>query len=289
MATVINDNALELGPCNLYIGEKPRASLTTAEAGANNDLTYRARKTGAAGNGITIQYLTTGSGTAESVAVTSTAIAITLRIGGSTADQVKDAVNASFAAFSLVYAVRAAGNDGTGLLTLPMAVTPLSGGSDTVTDVFFGALSEETSLNVTTEAAPLTAHLTGTLPRDKVITGGAMQVVAGLKEITLDNFARAFGNAILIEGAGGVRRLDFIARVGESLRQSRGARVLLKKVIGGVESTDPEDILTIPECSPVDAEVSLAFNVTEQRVQQMTLEAWPDSRGVLAFWGTAIL
>lgn len=289
MATVINDEALELGPCNLYVGEKPRASLTTAEAGANNDLTFRARKPGAAGNGITIQYTTAGSGSAESVAVTNTAIAITLRIGGSTADQVKDAVNNDFAAFSLVYAVRASGNNGTGLLTLPMAVTPLSGGSDTATQVFLGALGEETALNVTTEAAPLTAHLTGTLARDKVITGGAMQIVAPLKEITLDSFARAFGNAILIEGADGLRRLDFVARVGESLRQSRGTELTLKKVIGGVESTDPEDVLVVPEASPVDAEVSLAFNVTEQRVLSATFEAWPDANGRLAYWGTATL
>lgn len=288
MTTVINDDALELGPCNLYVGEKPRASLTTALTG-NRDLTFRARKTGAAGNGITIEYKTAGSGSAESVQVTTTAIAITLRIGGSTADQIKDAVNNDFAAFSLVYAVRAAGSDGSGLVVADLGPTALSGGSDTVTDVFLGGLGEETALNVSTEAAGLTAHLTGTLNRDKVITGGSMQLIAPLKEITLDNFARAFGNAILIEGGGGLRRLDFVARVGESLRQSRGARLTLKKVIGGVESTDPEDVLVIPEASPVDAEVSLAFNVTDQRVLSATFEAWPDANGRLAYWGTAIL
>lgn len=293
MPAIIQDQFLELGPSNLYVYEKARASLTTALTGTNNDLTFRARKAGLAGNSITIEYIDPpGNNVPLSVAVVGTAIKVTLATDGvsaitSTAAQVRDAINAHFGAYSLVYAVLASGNDGTGVVTV-LASTPLTGGADTLTERFLGALSDETAVNISASAAPLTAHLTGTQPRDKVVTGGTFQIVAGLKEITLENFALAFPNAILIEGATG-KRLDFTVRAGESLRQFRGTRLQLRKVKGGVESTDPNDILTVPEASPVDAEVSLAFNVADQRIVTATFEAWPDSAGRLAFFGTEVL
>lgn len=294
MPAIVNDNALELGPANAYVYEKARASLLTVLTGTNNDLTFKARKAGAAGNSITITYVDPpGNNVALSIAVVGNAITVTLATDGisaitSTAAQVRDAINAHFGAYSLVYAVLASGNDGTGLVTA-LASTPLTGGSDTLTERFLGALSDETVVNISTSAAPLTAHLTGTQPRDKVITGGTFQLVVGLKEITLENFALAFPNAILIEGADGKRRLDFTVRAGESLRKMRGTRLQLRKVTGGVESVNPDDILTLLEASPVDAEVSLAFNVADQRVVSATFEAWPDSTGRLGFFGTEIL
>ena len=48
------------------------------------------------------------------------------------------------------------------------------------------------------------------------------------------------------------------------------------KVIGSDESTDPADIFVIPIAAAVDAEVSLPFSPTEQRVFSATFEAWPD-------------
>ena len=295
MATtaIINDAALELGPANLYIAELPRASLTTA-FGSNRDLTFRARNTGAEGNGIIIRYLLGGSGTAFSVDVDSTAINVTLAtnssgIGISTANDVKSGVNNSFSAYGLVYAVLASGSNGTGVQTTGLSSTPLAGGSDTETNRFLGGLGEATALNIAAAAAPITAHLSGTQPRDKIISGGSFQVNIPFKEMTLENFAAGFANAILIEGAGGLQRLDFTIRIGESLRQRRGAKMILKKVEGGVESSDPNDILTIPECSPVDATVSLAYSPTEQRVLAAVFEAWPDTNGRVAFWGTETL
>ena len=150
-------------------------------------------------------------------------------------------------------------------------------------------MGEATAVNIAAAAAPITAHLTGTQPRDKVISGGSFQFAIPFKEMTLANFALAFPNAILIEGAGGLQRLDFAVRIGESLRKSRGTKLILRKVIGGVESTDPDDILTVPEASPVDAQVSLAYSPTEQRVLAAVFEAWPDTNGRVAFWGTETL
>ena len=294
MPAIVQDQFLELGPCNLYVYEKAKASLTTVLTGTNNDLTFRARKGGVAGNSITITLVDpAGNNVPLSIAVVGNAITVTLAVDGTstittTAAQLRDAINASPAAFSLVYAVLAAGNDGTGLVTA-LSSTPLTGGSDTLLERFLGGLSDETAVNISATAAPLTAHLTGTQPRDKVVTGGAFQIVAGLKEITLENFALAFPNAILIEGANGLKRLDFSVRTGESLRQSRGTRMQLRKVKAAVESTDPNDILTIPEASPVDAEVSLAFSVSEQRILTATFEAWPDGAGRIAFFGTEVL
>lgn len=294
MPAIIQDQFLELGPANLYVFEKAKASLTTLLTGTNNDLTFRARKAGVGGNSITIALVDPpGNNVPLSVAVVGNAITVTLATDGasvitSTAAQVRDAINASFAAYSLVYAVLAAGNDGTGLVTA-LASTPLTGGADTLTERFLGALSDETTVNISSSTAPLTAHLTGTQPRDKVVTGGTFQILTGLKEITPENFALAFANAILIEGANGLKRLDFTVRAGESLRKSRGTRLQLRKVVGGTESTDPNDILTVPEASPVDAEVTLPFNVTDQRVVNATFEAWPDGLGRLAFFGTEVL
>jgi hypothetical protein len=294
MPAVIQDQYLELGPGNLYIFPKTKAQLTTVMTGLNNDLIIHAQRGGLAGNSITITLVDpTGNNVPLSVAAVGNAITVTLATDGasaitSTAAQVRDAINQSFASYALVYAVLASGNDGTGLVTA-LASTPLTGGSDTEVETFLGALSDETALNISASAAPLTAHLTGVQPRDKVITGGSFQIVAGLKEITLENFARAFPNAILLEGADGLKRLDFTIQAGQSLRTTRGTKMQLRKVRGNVESTAPADILTIPEASPVDAEVNLAFSVTDQRVLTATFEAWPDSYGRVAFFGTATL
>lgn len=294
MTAIINDQSFHLGPANLYVYEKPKASVATAMTGTNNDLKFTARRGGAGGNSITVTLVDpTTTNTALSIAVVGNAITVTLAVDGTstittTANQLKDAINSDPGAFSLIYATLVTGNDGTGLVTA-LSSTPLTGGSDTAVERFLGGLSDETSVNISTSAAPLTAHLTGTQPRDKRITGGSFQIVTGIKELTLANFALAFPNAILIEGADGKQRLDFTVRTGESLRQARGMKMQLRKVIGQVESTNVNDILTVPEASPVDAEVSLAYSVTDQQVLSATFEAWPDSIGRLAFFGTEVL
>lgn len=278
----INDNALELGPCNLYVNQRARGSLTIG------GLIFKARKGGVAGNSITIALTADAAATDPIVKVTATPTgqAIEVKAASATTEkEIHDAVNGDFAAFSLVYAVYDEGEDGSSAFT-PGAAAPLTGGADAGIETFLGALGDQTAVNISATASPLTAAQSGTQARDKVITGGSFQIAAPLKEITLENFALAFPNAILIEGTDGRRRLDFVVRVGESLRKSRGTTLVLKKIIGGVESSNPDDILTVPEASPVDAQVSLTFSPTEQRVLAAVFEAWPDGRGVLAFFGT---
>ena len=54
----------------------------------------------------------------------------------------------------------------------------------------------------------------------------------------------------------------------------------------GVESALVKDHLIIPEASPVEGELSVAFTPTDQRVLAATFEAWPDdTTGRWAFFG----
>lgn len=107
-----------------FRGVGNRAMLTTAMAGANNDLTFIARTPGVAGNSITIT-LVVAAGT-PTVAVAGTDITVTVPTG-TTAAAVVDLVNRSAAGSLLVWAqAKQPGDDGTGAV-VAMATSPLTG------------------------------------------------------------------------------------------------------------------------------------------------------------------
>lgn len=115
-------------------GQKAKATLTTALAGANNDIKYTAVARGTSGNSITVAYVVAGNNTPLTVAVVSNAITVNVATdaGGlatSTADQVKAAIEASAAASALVTVEDATGNDGSGVVAA-LAATALSGGTE---------------------------------------------------------------------------------------------------------------------------------------------------------------
>ena len=120
-------------------GTTATASLTTALAGSNNDLTFTSTAGApdyAAGNATQIRYVVAGNNTALSVSVAGSVITVNVATDGggaatSTAAQVRTAVNASGPASALVTASLAAGNDGTGVVTA-LAQTPLAGGQNYV-------------------------------------------------------------------------------------------------------------------------------------------------------------
>lgn len=128
-----------LGLGGRYLGGTMlRATLTTALAGTNNDLLYKANLRGAAGNNIRVRYVVAGASTPLSVAVSGNDITVNVATNGSsdatsTAAQVRDAVNASTDAGRLVTAENATGNDGTGVVAA-LAYTNLSGGASYKTD-----------------------------------------------------------------------------------------------------------------------------------------------------------
>jgi hypothetical protein len=88
---------------------------------------------------------------------------------------------------------------------------------------------------------------------DKILTGGSVRVTVEFKEMTLQNFARAYPHAVLTSDSG---RVDFTNRVGLSLR-SLAKKLTLKKIVGGVESALVKDHLIVPEASPVEGELSV--------------------------------
>lgn len=148
-------------------------------------------------------------------------------------------------------------------------------------DVNVGYLGTVT-LKLSSEASALTGAQKGTSPLDKILTGGGVQVTVEFKELTLQNFARAYPHAVL---TGDARRVDFTNRVGLSLR-SLAKKLTLKKIVGGAESALTKDHLIIPEASPVEGDLSVAFTPTDQRVLSATFEAWPnDTTGRWGFFG----
>lgn len=115
-------------------GYRSNAAFTTALAGTNNDLTYRAKTFGVGGNTATIRYVVAGVSTPLTVSVTGSAVTVNVATNGSsaatsTASQVLAAVNASAPAAALMTASLADGNDGTGVVTAMTAQT-LAGGAD---------------------------------------------------------------------------------------------------------------------------------------------------------------
>jgi VCBS repeat-containing protein len=128
----ITERTISVGGPWAQSAKAAAAALTTALAGANNDLTFTAKTTDATGNSTTVAYVVAGNDTALSVGVVGSAITVNVATdsGGaatSTATQVRTAVNASTPASALVTASLAAGNDGSGVVDA-LAATPLAGG-----------------------------------------------------------------------------------------------------------------------------------------------------------------
>lgn len=111
------------------------STLTTALAGANNDMVFTAKTKGATGDNITIEYVDpAGANKALSVTVTGKAIAVSLATDGanaitSTAAQVKTAIDAKAEAAALVSVANAGADTGAGVVTA-LAATPLASGVD---------------------------------------------------------------------------------------------------------------------------------------------------------------
>lgn len=285
----LDASLLEVGPANVYLSERAKAFLETNLAGVHNDLRYEALLGGTDGNLVTVEYIDPAAiNQALKVVTVGKRIRVFLATDGlgaitSTADSIKNAVNSHIVARGLVSVVRKAGNDGSGVVTV-FAETFLAGGSNTENLVNVGFMGEELAVAITAEAVALTGAQTGNVPQDKVISGGSFVVTVPFKEISLDAIRRAFPNAFVFKTTDGKQRIDFTVRVGASMRK-RASRMEIRKFVGGAESADPKDTLVIPLAAPTDAEVSLPFSPTDQRVITASFEAWPDSNGRWAFTG----
>lgn len=111
------------------------ATVDTGVVGSNTGLTWTARDAGAAGNGISIQYLgSTGNNVSLSVAVNGNDIVVTPATNGSgvitsTAADVDAAIAASAGANALVIVGNTGASSGAGVIAA-MAATSLAGGTD---------------------------------------------------------------------------------------------------------------------------------------------------------------
>jgi hypothetical protein len=277
----LNANLLELGPANVYIYALPYATLETDFGDPDQDLLFRAKRAGAAGNQITIKInAPAGSGDIE-ISVDGTDIVISPP-AGATAAEVRDAIAADPSARRLV--VVSLVGDGSGVVEA-LAESNLSGGSDTGVPTNVGFLDVGLLVTIATNAIVLTGAQTGDIPQGKVISGGSFRVAIPFKEISLENLQRGIPNSILVTDSDGDRmRVEFVSQVGQSMREL-AVKMEIRKIFGGAESTDPKDILVIPEISPVDGEVALPFHPTEQRVITANFEAWPNAQGMWAYFG----
>ena len=114
-----------------FLGIGNRATLTTALAGANNDLTLYAKTPGTSGNSVTFRIVVAGASTPLSVSVAGSAITVNSATNGSsaatsTASDVVTAVRNSSTARALAHIQLAPGNDGTGVVAA-LAATNLAG------------------------------------------------------------------------------------------------------------------------------------------------------------------
>ncbi len=126
------------------------------------DLTYTADLRGAAGNSITIAYTAGGTAGAEVVTVVGSAISVSIdvtAVTGSSADQVKTAVDASVAASALI-SVEVTGTGAT--VQAAASATPLATGTNSTVDVTANTITIATNGLTTGLKGQLTT--TGTLP-----------------------------------------------------------------------------------------------------------------------------
>lgn len=113
-------------------GRAEKATLTTAFAGTNNDITFTSDFADTSGNSVTVAFVVAGVSTALSIGVVGNAITVNVATtagsaANSTANQVLTALAGNAPAMALVDAANATGNDGTGIVAA-MAATPLAGG-----------------------------------------------------------------------------------------------------------------------------------------------------------------
>lgn len=117
------------------------ASLTTAHAGANNDLKFTAKPEGTVGNARRVAFVVAGASTPLTIGVSGNDITVNVATSAgsaatSTAAEVRAAVMASAPAMALLDKVElASGNDGTGVVAA-QALTNLTGGLEAVTVPF---------------------------------------------------------------------------------------------------------------------------------------------------------
>lgn len=133
LETIPNISECDLLSADSLTFSGAKASLTTALAGADNDIVWTSRSFGSSGNLLQVQYVNPGANNAVlAVTVVGTLIRISLATSGvgaitSTATLIRGAVAANADANSLIVGAIATGNTGAGVV-IALAATSLTGG-----------------------------------------------------------------------------------------------------------------------------------------------------------------
>lgn len=128
-----NDPNTVTGDRDLLLAEFVQATLTTAMAGADNDLTFTAKLKAEAGNAIRVAFVNPGGTVARSIVVAGNDITVNLAVTAGainateTATNIAAAINGDASASALVTAAVATGDSGAGVVTA-LAFTNLAGG-----------------------------------------------------------------------------------------------------------------------------------------------------------------
>lgn len=127
----------EPGP---LIGQGVKAVLTTAMAGADNDLTFTAKEWGVGGNSVRVAFVNPGGTVGRTIVVAGKDITVNLAVtagainGTETATSIAASLNADAAASALISAAVATGNSGAGVVAA-FALTALAGGVTNFTEL----------------------------------------------------------------------------------------------------------------------------------------------------------
>ena len=157
-------------------------------------------------------------------------------------------------------------------------------------EVKFGTNNAEVSLGKTQggvvvtfsqDAADLMSDQYGTGVEDKVITGHGATITIPMAQYDAANLAIALNQTKKqIGDQEGVKGSSLVG----TKYSSKGQSLLLTKYEDGVVSSDENDRIRFPNCTP-DGNFSVNFSVTDQRVMEVTFIALPDANDVLYFLG----
>ena len=131
-----NDPNTVIGDRDLLLGFGTKATLTTAMAGADNDLTFTAKNADYGGNAVRVAFVNPGGTLTRNIVVAGNDITVNLATtagaiaGTETATSIAASVNADPAASLLVSAAVKVGDTGAGVVAA-FALTNLTGGAYT--------------------------------------------------------------------------------------------------------------------------------------------------------------
>ncbi len=151
--------------------------------------------------------------------------------------------------------------------------------------VYFGTAGSELDIGPTEggvvvnfgmDVQDLMTDQTGTTPQDQVISGQPTSVTCPLASISFSNLGIALNQSVSTAGA--CTLITGTNLTGTKLKLAKAKSLLLKKFVGGVPSTSPNDYFRFPQAAPAGT-FELTFSRDGQRVIETEFRTFPDSLG----------